>query len=245
LDNALLIGLTRQSTLRRQLDVIANNIANMNTAGFKVERPAFQEVSERPARHQDGPRPIRFVEDWALARDFSAGALEKTGSAFDVAIETQGFLSVMDEASREIFLTRDGRLQPNSDGVLVTQTGHTVLDDERAPITLDLENAQDLVINRDGTLVQGGEVIARLGILDVTDRSQLTKQGDNLFRADEAALVQPEELVLRQGFLEASNVQPILEMTRMMETNRAYDSASKMIRAAEELKRKAIEKLAG
>lgn len=244
MDNTLLVGLTRQMTLRRQMDVVANNIANMSTVGFKVERPAFHEVTERPARHEQGPHPIKFVEDWALARDFSTGALTRTDAPFDVALESDGFFTVSNAAG-DVLLTRDGRFAPNADGMLVTQGGQQVLDDTQQPIQLNMESGEPVSITRDGIITQGEQQIGRLGVVEVANRAALEKQGDNQFRLPGDGFEQSFAPLVRQGFLEGSNVKPILEVTRMIETSRAYESTTRMIRSAEELKRKAIEKLAG
>ena len=123
MDNAILIGLTRQLTLRRALDVTANNIANMSTTGFKLERPLLSEHdAARPARADDGKRDVTFVRDWGFMRDFSPGALEHTARPFDVALAGEGFFSV-ETAEGETRYTRDGRFALNAEGQLVTAAG--------------------------------------------------------------------------------------------------------------------------
>ena len=87
MDNTMLIGLTRQLTLRRQMDVVANNIANANTQGFKAERMMLEPDTSMRARHQDGPNRARFVDEWAMGRDFSQGSLTQTSRPLDVALE--------------------------------------------------------------------------------------------------------------------------------------------------------------
>ena len=149
-------------------------------------------------------------------------------------------------AQGDILLTRDGRFTTSPDGRLVNARGEEVLDELRAPIQVNMQSGEPVIINLDGSVFQGGGQIARLGIVDVADRSALEKQGDNQFRLTRGdfELLDPTDTHLRQGYLENSNVQAILEVTRMMETSRAYEGATRLIRTVEELKRKSIEKLA-
>lgn len=239
MDNALMVGLARQLTLRRAMDVTANNIANMSTAGFRAERPLYAPQSERPATHEDGPRPIQFVQDWSVLRDFTPGAVERTGRPLDVAIETDGFFIV--DANGEDRFTRDGRFALDADGRLVTAQGYGVLDDAGGEIFLDLEGPEPVITQNGAVLVEGDE-IARIQVVDFEDLSSLEKTGEGLFRTD--ALPEPiNEPSLRQGFVESSNVAPILEITRMIEVQRAYESVTRMIKTEEDLKSKAIERL--
>ncbi len=126
MDNTMLIGLTRQLTLRRQMDVVANNIANANTQGFKAERMMLEPDTSYRARHQDGPNRAQFVDEWAMGRDFSQGSLTNTGRPLDLALQGDGFFMVeMDGVER---FTRDGAFTLNPLGELVASDGAQVLD---------------------------------------------------------------------------------------------------------------------
>ncbi|WP_422385387.1 flagellar hook-basal body complex protein [Oceanicaulis alexandrii] len=121
MDNTMLIGLTRQLTLRRQMDVVANNIANANTQGFKAERMMLEPDTSYRARHQDGPNRAQFVDEWAMGRDFSQGSLTNTGRPLDLALQGDGFFMVeMDGVER---FTRDGAFTLNPLGELVASDG--------------------------------------------------------------------------------------------------------------------------
>jgi flagellar basal-body rod protein FlgF len=121
MDNALYVGLSRQMTLRRELDIVANNIANANTTGFKVEELMVRTEPAKPARTAGGTNPVKFVLDDGVARDFGQGALTQTGGDFDLALEGQGFFKVSTAGGERY--TRDGRFTMNPDGKLVTQNG--------------------------------------------------------------------------------------------------------------------------
>ena len=114
MENALYVGLSRQMTLRRQLDIVANNIANADTTGFKVEQPLVQTEPRAPARSDDGPNPIKFVLDNGLARDFSQGSLKITNATFDLAIDGPGFFQIATPAGDRF--TRDDLIQAVKDG---------------------------------------------------------------------------------------------------------------------------------
>jgi flagellar basal-body rod protein FlgF len=132
MDNAMLIGLTRQLTLRRQMDVVANNIANASTQGFKAERVMLESEIQHRARHVDGPSRTQFVDEWAMGRDLSQGALTRTGGALDLALEGEGLFMLQTEAGERF--TRDGSFTLNADGELTASDGARVLDDTGNPV---------------------------------------------------------------------------------------------------------------
>lgn len=241
MDNAMMIGLARQQTLRRAMDIAANNVANASTTGFKAERMLLETDEATRARHQDGPNRLSFVDDWGVGRDFSQGRLEGTGRALDLAIEGEGFFTLETEAGERF--TRDGRFSLNADGEVIAADGARLLDAAGQPIRL-LPEAGPVEISANGQIVQGGAPLAQLGVTRFDQSGQLEKTGDNRYAAPEDAerevLFEP---LVRQGFIETSNVRPIMEMTRMMEVSRTYASVSKMISQTDELGRKALERL--
>ena len=242
MDNAVLIGLTRQLTLRREMDVTANNLANMSTAGFKFERLLMNEqAAARPARAEDG-EPITFVDDWGLARDFRPGQLEPTGRPFDVALRSEGFFAVETEGG-EVRYTRDGRFAMNADGELTTAAGHAILDDGGAPIVLPQGEGQPVIDPR-GTITLDGAQVGRIGVVTFERLGRLEKTGDGLYRTDEPELP-VDEPEMAQGYVEKSNVNAIAEITRLIDVTRSYESVTRMLSTDEELKRRAIDKLSG
>ena len=132
MDNALYVGLSRQMTLQRQLDIVANNIANADTSGFKAEEPLFRTEPKAPANTLDGPKPIKFVIDAGLTRDFSQGPLRTTNAAFDLAIDGPGFFRIQTPSGERF--TRDGHFRLDETGRIVTQSGQAVLDSGGAEV---------------------------------------------------------------------------------------------------------------
>lgn len=241
MDNLMLIGLARQQTLRRAMDVSANNIANASTTGFKADRVMLEAFTDNRARHADGPNRVAFVDEWALGRDFAQGSLNSTGRPLDVALEGEGFFTLQTEAGDRF--TRDGRFTLAPDGALSAADGARVLDDAGQPIFLTPDGGE-VTISSSGEISQGGQPVARLGVVRFEQPGLLTKSGENRYAAPaDAEQIFEDVAQTRQGYTESSNVRAITEITRMMEVTRAYASVTKMIKDTDELSRKAIERL--
>jgi flagellar basal-body rod protein FlgF len=241
MDNALYIGLSRQIALRREMDIVANNIANADTSGFKVESLMLKTDPEAPAFTAGGPRPVKFVATDGVARDFSAGALHRTDAPLDLAIEGQGFFKVTTAAGDRF--TRDGRFRMDTEGKLVTQGGDPVADDGGGVITIDPEKGP-VSISADGVVSQGTARAGKIGVYTFANLSVLEKTGDNLLKNSSNEQPTPAVRVkLRQGMLEGSNVQPVVEITRMIEVSRAYEQIAKMMDAQADLSRSSVERL--
>ncbi len=237
-----MVGLSSQQLQRRRMDITANNLANMTTTGFKAESLITRELTERPARDIDRPNDVRFVEGWALQRDMRTGPLERTGNPLDVAIEGGGFFAI--RLGDETAYSRDGQFSLNAEGVLVNRDGLAVLDDGGNEIGVP-PNGEPVTIATDGTIRQGAVEVGRIGVSEFATPAALEKVGSNLWMATDETPIAAEASMLRQGFLEGSNVQPILELTRMIEISRAYESASRMVKNADDLRQRAVEKIAG
>jgi flagellar basal-body rod protein FlgF len=247
MENTLLIGLSRQTVLERQLDVVANNIANVNTAGFKSDQSLFEEYLMTGA-HEDNFKPadrhVSFVQDRGTYRDFSQGPTEQTGNPLNVAISGNGFLVVQTAAGERY--TRDGGLQMNNQGQLVTVSGDPVLGTS-GPIVFQPTD-HDINVSPDGTVtvVEGNgrtdSLRGKLRLVSFTDAQKLLKEGANLFSGEGAA---PDlKSQVQQGYIEKSNVNSVVEMSRMIEITRAYTQISTMLQQASDLHKSAIEKLA-
>ena len=251
MQNALLIGLSRQMTLERQMDVIANNVANVNTNGFKADRSLFQEFL-MPGAHEDNfapgrDRQLSHVQDRATFHDFSQGAAEETKNPLDVAINGGGFLVVQTPAGERY--TRDGALQINNQGQLVTAGGNPVLGNS-GPIVFQPTDKQ-VSIASDGnvTVLEGASRIdsvrGKLRVVSFAQAQNLQKEGFNLYSAGAGIAAQPDTTSkLRQGFVEKSNVNSVLEMSRMIEVTRTYTQISNLLQQQSDLHKTAIDKLA-
>lgn len=242
MDNTLYVGLSHQMVLKREMDIIANNIANADTNGFKVENLMTKEVDGAPAFTQGGPRPVKFVGEDGVARDFSQGGLRRTDGVYDLAIEGQGFFKVT-TANGDRF-TRDGHFRTNDQGQITTQGGDPVVDDGGSPITIDIAKKGEITISSDGIVSQGAERVGKIGVYKFDSLSALEKTGDNLYQnaANQTPTVSDTAKV-RQGMLEGSNVNPILQITRMIEVNRAYEQATQMISSQSDLSRTSVSRL--
>ena len=248
MENTLLIGLSRQTVLERQLDVVANNVANVNTAGFKADHTLFEEYLS-PGAHEDnfmrGDRRLSYVQDRGTFRDFSQGATDQTKNPLDVAIDGSGFL-VVQTAGGERY-TRDGGLQLNGQGQLVTAGGDPVLG-TAGPIVFQPTD-HDINIAADGTItVQDGtsrtdSQRGQLRLVSFPEAQKLLKEGSNLYAAGEGAAQPDLKSVVHQGFIEKSNVSGVAEMSRMIEVTRAYSQMSTLLQQESDLHKTAIEKL--
>jgi flagellar basal-body rod protein FlgF len=247
MENTLLIGLSRQTVLERQLDVVANNIANVNTAGFKSDQSLFEEYLSSGA-HEDNfkgaDRRVSYVQDRGTYRNFSQGPAEQTKNPLDVAISGDGFLVVQTAAGERY--TRDGGLQMNSQGQLVTQSGNPVLGTS-GPIVFQPTD-HDINVSPDGTVtvVEGNgrtdSLRGKLRLVSFADAQKLLKEGSNLYSGEGAA---PDlKSQVQQGYIEKSNVNSVAEMSRMIEVTRAYTQIATMLQQESDLHKSAIEKLA-
>jgi flagellar basal-body rod protein FlgF len=244
MENSLLIGLSRQVALQRELDIIANNIANLNTTGFKATGSKFEEFLMPVAREfdlTDTGRQLSFVIDRGTWHDLSQGAIELTGNPLDVALDGDGFLVVQTPNGERY--TRNGSLRMNAAGELVTAEGFPVLG-ESGRIVFQL-NDVDITIARDGTVTVRDGIRGRLRLVGFAAPQALRKDTASTYAAP-AGLV-PEPVVntrVIQGALEKSNVKSVAELTRMIEVSRAYTSLADMLRQHSDLRRSAIERLA-
>ncbi len=241
MENAAYVGLSRQMALRRELDVVANNIANADTTGFKVEQMLIgTEVGER-ARNAFVRPGVSFVLDKGVGRDYGQAALEQTGRNLDFGIEGEGAFFKVSDAAGEAY-TRDGAFTLDPEGRLTTQAGAAVQGDG-GDIILDRSLGEPSVA-ADGTISQNGTPAGRLSIVRFDTLAALEKGGDGLYRnASNAAALDATDARVRQGMLEGSNVNPILEITNLIEIQRAYESVTRMIENANDLSRRAVERL--
>ena len=250
MQNMLLVGLSRQMTLERQMDVVANNVANVNTSGFKADRSLFEEYLQSGA-HEDnftsGDRRLSFVQDRGTFHDFSEGSTEQTKNPLDVAIDGGGFLVVQTRAGERY--TRDGGLQINNQGQLVTASGDPVLGNS-GPIVFQPTDKQ-VSIGSDGnvTVLEGtsriDSVRGKLRLVSFTDAQKLLKEGSNLYSAGAGTAAQPDLASrVKQGFVEKSNVNSVAEMSRMIDVTRAYQQIASMLQTQSDLHKSAIQQLA-
>ena len=242
MDTTLYVGLSHQMAMRRNLDILANNIANMNTTAFKKESAIFQEyLMEMDNTDTPAARDVAFVQDKALIRDFSEGNMRATGNPLDVAVNGKNFFRVRLPDGSEHY-TRNGHFHLGEDGTLVTSSNHPVLDSGGQPIAFTPQDTK-IDIADDGTVsTKERGIVAKLGVVTFDDLSKLEKVGESLFSSPVPASPAANYTVL-QAMIEDSNVQPIIEMTNLMNIARRYQSVDQVLDQQQELESKAINRL--
>lgn len=221
MENTLYVALSYQSAMQRQLDVIANNIANVSTPGFKGEQMMFVEYLEDAVGKDD----VSFVQDIAVVRDYREGAFSRTGNPLDIAISGKGWFEI--DTPNGMRYTRNGHLEIDSKSTLTTSSGYPVLDDRDRPITLP-RTGGPIVIARDGSVSVGDQKVGRLKLVSFDNEQLLRKDAESLYSTDAPTLPAPKASVV-QGMIEESNVKPIVEITNMIGAMHQFQSAQQMI----------------
>lgn len=236
MENPIYIALSRQTALRRQMSVVANNIANMNTASFKKEVMLFQAYTQKVPFTQK----MDYVIDQGTATDLSQGELTQTHNAFDMAISGPGYFSVDDGTGTKY--TRNGTFTLDERNRLVTQQGYPVLDTQGNPIVVPVDDT-DITVSEDGVIRRGNTTVATLGIVEVANPLGLRKIRDSLFDTKETPTPATGSKVV-QGMVESSNVNPVGEMTNMLEVQRSYEAVKNMIDSEDKRQQAIIQRLA-
>lgn len=241
IENAQLIGLSRQMALQRQLDVVANNMANINSTGFKAENILFEEYVMPGAADRsfpNGSQALSYVHDWATMHDLAPGAMVQTGNPLDVALQGEGFLAIQTPDGDR--WTRNGVFEINAAGVLVTQNGHPVQAQGGGEFRFAPEET-DITITPDGTVSSSAGLKGQLRVVEFANPQELSREGDTLFAGGNPLNAQATSVV--QGATERSNVSGITEMAEMVRVTRAYTSLADLIQRQDDLRRSAIQRL--
>jgi flagellar basal body rod protein FlgG len=216
----------------RQLEILANNLANLDTTGFKADQPLFQATLESALLDAEGrPAPgapgLSFVEPREVRTDHTAGSVSRTGGALDAAIDGPGFFVVDTPAGARY--TRAGSFVVDSEGDLATPSGHLVLG-EGGPISVG--NRPVRILSSGDVVDQEGAVAGRLRLEAFDDPSLLIKEGEGLFRAPPMAVGLPVETIsLVEGALELPNVHAVRELANLVTLQRAFDVSMQILRS--------------
>lgn len=232
MDNASYAALTRQSGLMREMQIVANNIANSATTGFRQEGLIFSEHVQKI----DGGPSLSMANGNVRQTSMVQGTLTQTGGSFDLAIEGDGFFLIETELGER--LTRAGNFSPDAQGNLVTPNGFRVLDTGGAPVFVP-PDAADLSISPDGTISAGGRPIGQIGLYQPVDPIAMIREDGVMFRADGGTEPASNGRIL-QGFLEGSNVDPVSQIARMIEVQRAYEMGQSFLQSEDERIRNAL-----
>lgn len=226
--------LSRQSGLIREMRLVANNIANAATTGYRQEGLVFSEYV------RSGPQgaSLSMARGHVRNTSFEQGQLTRTGGRFDLAIEGDGFFLVETPAGER--LTRSGSFSPNAEGDLVTMDGFRVLDAGGAPVFVP--PGADIDIAADGTLSTEGRPLGQIGLYRPADPLALRREDGVMFESP-AGVEPAEEARMLQGFLEGSNVNPIGQVARMIEVQRAYEMGQSFLETEHDRIRNAVKTL--
>ncbi|MDD7970155.1 flagellar hook-basal body complex protein [Roseinatronobacter alkalisoli] len=222
MDNAAYVALTRLSGLKREMQVIAHNIANASTTGYRREGAIFSEFVVG-GRGQDTSLSMALGNTRQTFQ--TQGELTQTNGNFDLAIEGDGFFQL--ETPQGLRLTRAGMFTPNAAGELVNMDGHLLLDAGGAPIFVP-PDARSVAMSGDGTFSADGQPFAQVGLVRPADPVTMTRAAGTLFAVD-GELEPVLDARLRQGFLEGSNVDPMPELARMIAVQRAYEQGQRLL----------------
>ena len=223
--------------VNRELEVVANNLANMSTTAFKAERMMFDEALRKAGASDE----ISFVVDRASYTDYQTGPLIRTQNQFDIAINGEGWLSV--DTPNGVQYTRDGRLVVSPAGELTALDGSPVLGQGGAPIIIPIEEIGNVAIGQDGSITAGEIQIGRIEVFQFENEQNLNRQADGRYTAAQGEARPAERTSILQGAIEGSNVNPIFEVTRLIELSRSYENASRAATDMHDQKKDAINRL--
>lgn len=235
MENAGYVALSSQMVLQNQMDVIANNIANLNTPSYKAEELVFVEYMTKT---EDGT--VSFVQDLATVRDVAPGPLAPTHGPLDLALPGDGYFTV--ETPNGTRYTRTGNFALNAAGEIVNADGHRLLGAGGGPLVLPPE-ATSIHVARDGTVSSEQGNVGRIQVVDFPDEQALTRLSGGLY---DAGPVQPTPIAdpqIVQGMIEGSNVVGVLEITRMIGTLRSYQAAQSLVEEQNQIQEQAIQRL--
>ena len=236
MENTGYIALSRQMAMSRQMDVIANNMANMNTPAYQGESMMFVEYLQKNPDNEQ----FSYVQDIALVRNVTEGQKISTKNDLDVAIAGKGFFEIESELGMRY--TRNGIFQLNSEGELVTSQGDKVMGEGSSPIVFP-PSTDRITIARDGTISTEAGQIGRLNVVRFENEQAMIKGANGLYDADGQEAQEAEDAEILQGMFEGSNVLAIREMTTLIKAARSYAGAAKMIKSEHERLRRAIQTL--
>ena len=241
MDISSYVLLSQEQALRRRLDVTANNLANMNTVGFKREQPVFREYVEKTDSTVKPAKQTSFVLDYGAVHDISAGAFQVTGNPLDVMIDGPGYLAVEAPGGGTAY-TRAGYVKVLETGELATSGGQRLLGEGGKPITVAPEDAGKLSIGSDGSVNGPNGPVGRLTVT-VFDEAGMDPRGDGMFNGSNGRELTAAETHLKTGGVEGSNVNAITETTDMIEILRAYQTSQHISDSMSDMRKQAIDKL--
>jgi len=235
------LAASRLIAQQRAMDITANNIANANTPGYRTERVQFSDWIDQQPRTASPPggHSITYTQDRATYRESQPGTLTHTANPFDVALTGEGYFTVNTKAGPR--LTRDGRFGPMPDGTIADSSGNAVLDTTGKPIQIAPTDTQ-ITIAGDGSVFSENGPIAKIGVVQPTDPMKMRAEGATNFVSD-ATTTPVAAPTMVQGAIEGSNVQPVMEVTRMLDNERQFQFVTQVVQAEGDRQQQSIDKL--
>jgi len=245
MDSALYVGLAHKAALKRRMDVVAHNIANISTTAFSKERVVFRQLLvDAPGAAATSGGKIAYVQDHGIIRNLSPGTLIPSGNELDVFIHGRGYLSVQGQGGNTLY-TRNGRMMIDTDNNLALLGGEKVLDDSGQPIQFE-DDDRDIHIAEDGTISSNNGERGKLGLSQFRDEQGMKRVGSSLYETNQAPKPQENvtDITVRQKAYESSNVNAVESMVEMIEVSRAYQAASKNDTQMDDMRKDALKRLA-
>ncbi len=233
MDKGIFVALSGAVLQERRMEVLTDNLANVNTTGYKGQKALFE------ASLPDQFRIRSFGRLGEVSTDYSQGVMQKTERKLDFAIRGEGFFAVETPNGRGY--TRDGSFTAGANGELLTREGYQVLGDNGQPLRLA---PGEVAVDSLGKLTSGGKSIGGLKLSNFSDLTQLRREG-SVYRAAPGAVDRPvsPNTQVEQGYIETSNVNAVKAMTTMIEAMRSYETHAKMIQSIDDQTRKSIEEV--
>ena len=221
MDNTKYIALSRQMALWKQMDIVSNNMANMNTSGYKQDDAIFASYLTQTKNAEGfGRVPVYFTQDFGMYKDFKEGAIVHTGNTFDLALQGDAFFAI--ETPEGERYTRKGQFQLDADGQLVTSEGYAVMSENNEPFFI-APGETEISVAENGEVFTENGVIGRIKTVSFANNQKLLKVADTMFENTAGNMMQPAaNAKVVQGAVEKSNVDPITEMTKMIKLQRSY-----------------------
>ncbi|HEX7852883.1 MAG TPA: flagellar hook-basal body complex protein [Sphingobium sp.] len=243
MDTQSFVLLSHEQALRRRMDVAANNIANSSTVGFKSEQPVFHEYVERVREAPvEDARKTSFVLDFGAVHDTAQGAFQATGNPLDVMIDGPGYLTVQAGDGSTAY-TRAGFIKILANGDLATSSGHKLLGDNDRPINIPEDQRGRIAITTDGTVMGAAGALGRIAVTAFADETSVSQGGDGMMTGQGGRRLLPKETQLKTGGVEGSNVQTIVETTRMIDILRSYQTSARISQDMDSMRSQAINSL--
>jgi flagellar basal-body rod protein FlgF len=238
MENPLFIGLSRQMAIQDKMNLIANNIANVNTPGYRSDKVLFEEFVTKPKPTNEA---MSMVYTYGQFKDTAAGQMTSTGNPLDVSLHGPAFMMVETAAGTQY--TRAGNFSMNNNHELVNASGNPVLDQGQGRITLP-EGAREITITNDGQIATEQGVVGQIGMVEFQNVQTLVPTGSGFYRASPNDAGAPaQNTIMKQGLLEGSNVQAVLEMTDLIEISRQFQSMHRTLQNEHDRQRDTIKAL--